>query len=174
MHVGVVGGQQRDRIAVARHQVAVPVGADDAHLDALDRRVDVTGGAGGGGLFAQGVPRLDRPAQLDLDPVEHRGADPREAEFGERVQPAGLERDAVCAQVGGDIGDIVNQEVRQQVSPVQVGAVPDQGARSGSSQNQATSERTSSDCTIAIRRCGGISKPRSSRRPNLPRGLSGL
>src|ERR1700735_4720280 len=73
----------------------VSVGADDADLDALDRRVDVAGGPGGGGLLAEGVPRLDRPTQLDLHAVEDGGADSRKAEFGERVQPAGLEGDVV-------------------------------------------------------------------------------
>ena len=129
LDVGVVGGQQRDRIAVGGDDVAVPVGADEPHLDALDRRVDVAGGAARGGLLAQHVPRLDRAAQLDLDAVEHRGADAREPELGERVQPAGVEVDAVRPQVGGDVGDVVNQEVRQQVSAVQVGAVADRAGR---------------------------------------------
>ena len=97
-----------------------------ADLDAFHRGVDVAGGAAGGGLLAEHVPRLDRAAQLEFHAVEHRGADAREAELGERVQPAGLEVDAVRPQVGGDLGDVVNHVVRQQVSAVQVGAVPDQ------------------------------------------------
>ncbi len=80
----------------------MPVGADDADLDALDRRVDIARGACRGGLLAKGVPWLDGPAQLDLNAVEYGGADAREAELGERVQPASLERDAVRAQVGCD------------------------------------------------------------------------
>jgi hypothetical protein len=48
------------------------------------------------------------------------------------------------------------------------------GARIGSSQNHETNDRTSSDCTIAIWKCGGISKPRNSSRPRRPRALSGL
>ena len=104
----------------------MPVRADQPDLDAFHRRVDVAGGAARGGLLAEHVPRLDRAAQLDLHAVEHRGADAREPELGERVQPAGVEVDAVRAQIGGDIGDVVNQEVRQQVSAVQVGAVADQ------------------------------------------------
>ena len=136
VHVGIVGGQQRNRIAVAGHQIAVPVGADDAHLDAFDRRVDVAGGAGGGGLLAEGVPRFDGSAQFDLDAVEHRGADARKTEFGERVQPVGLECDAVCAQIRGDVGDVVNQEVRQQVSTVQV------RSRAGSAEPAAVPPRT--------------------------------
>ncbi len=126
LDVGVVGGQQRDRVAVGGDDVAMPVGADEPHLDALDRRVDVAGGAARGRFLAEHVPRLDRAAQFDLDAVEHRGADAREPELGERVQPAGVEVDAVRAQVGGDVRDVLNQEVRQQVSAVQVRAVPDQ------------------------------------------------
>jgi hypothetical protein len=91
----------------------LPIGTDDADLDALDRRIDVAGGPCRGGLLAEGIPRLDRPAQLDLDAVEDGGADARKAEFGERVEPAGLEGDAVRAQVGGHVGNVVNQEVRQ-------------------------------------------------------------
>ena len=97
-----------------------------AHLDALHRRVDVAGHPACGGLLAEHVPRLDRAAQFDLDAVEHRGADAREPELGERVQPTGVEVDAVRAQIGGNVGDVVNQEVRQQVSAVQVGAMADQ------------------------------------------------
>ena len=126
LDVGIVGCQQRNRVAVAADHVAVPVGADDAHLDALDRRVDVAGGAARRGFLAEHVPRLDRAPQFDLDAVEHRGADAREAELGERIQPAGVEVDAVCPQIRGDVGDVVNDEVRQQVSAVQVGAVADQ------------------------------------------------
>ena len=141
-----------------------------ADLQPLDRRVDVAGGAARGGLLTEHVPRLDRPAQLESPPRRHRGAEPREAELEERVQPAGLEVDAVRPQVGGHLGDVGDDVVRQQESAVQVRApCRISGARSGSSQNRATSARTSSACTIAIWECGGISKPRSSSRPSRPR-----
>ena len=126
LDVGVVGGQQRDRITVGRHHVALPVGADGAHLDPLHRRVDVAGHPARGGFLAEHVPRLDRTAQLDLDAVEHGGADTREPELGERVEPTGVEVDAVSAQVCGNIGDIVNHEVGQQVSAMQIRSVADQ------------------------------------------------
>ena len=113
-------------MAVAGDDVALPVGADEPDLDAFDRRVDVACGAARGRLLAEHVPRLDGAAQLDLDAVEHRGADAREAELGERVQPAGVEVDAVRPQIGRDVGDVVNDEVRQQVSAVKVGTVTDQ------------------------------------------------
>jgi hypothetical protein len=95
LDVGTVGGQQWDRVAVGRDDVAVPVGADEPDLDAFHRRVDVAGGAACGGLLPEHVPRLDGAAQLDLDAVEHRGTDAREAELGERVQPTGVEVHAV-------------------------------------------------------------------------------
>ncbi len=87
--------QKRQWIAVHRDDIALPVGADGAHLDPFHRRVDVAGRSAGGGLLAEGVPGLDGAAQLDFDAVEHRGADAREAEFGERVEPAGVEVDVV-------------------------------------------------------------------------------
>ena len=126
LDVGVVGRQQRDRVAVGGDDVAVPVGSDEPNLDALHRRVDVAGGAACGGLLAEHVPRFDGAPQFDLDTVEHRGADAREPELGERVQPAGVEVDAVRPQVGRNIGDVVNHEVRQQIPTMQVRAVPDQ------------------------------------------------
>src|SRR4029077_9622771 len=116
LDVGGVGGQQWDRVGVGGDDVAVPVRADQPDLDAFHRRVDVAGGAACGVLLAEHVPRFDGAAQLDLHTAEHRGADAREPELRERVQPAGVEVDAVGAKVGSDIGDVMNQEVRQQVS----------------------------------------------------------
>ena len=126
LDVGFLGGQQRDRVAVGGDDVAVPVGTDQPDLNAFHRRVDVARGAARGGLLTEHVPLFDRPAQLDLHAVEHGGADAREAELGERVEPTGVEVDVVCAQVRRDVGDVVNQEVRQQVSAMQVLAVADQ------------------------------------------------
>ena len=62
-------GPRRRRIgsvyAVDRDQVALLVEAVRAHLDPLDRRVDVARGAGLRRLLAEHVPRLDRVAQLE-------------------------------------------------------------------------------------------------------------
>ena len=103
----------RDRVTIAGQDVAVPVGADGADLHPFDRGIDVACGARCGGLLAEGVPGFDRPAQFDLDVVEHRRPDPGEAELGKRVQPAGLEVEAVRPQVGTHCGDVMNNEVRQ-------------------------------------------------------------
>src|SRR4051812_44112334 len=55
LDVGVAGSQQRDRIAVGGDHVAVPVGADEPNLEALDRRVDVAGRAACRGFLTEDV-----------------------------------------------------------------------------------------------------------------------
>ncbi len=47
-------------------------------------------------------------------------------ELGERVQPTGVEVDVVGTQIGCNVSDVVNQEVRQQVSAMQVCPMPDE------------------------------------------------
>ena len=126
LNIGVVGSQQRHRVAVGGDDVALAVGADEPHLDALDGRVDVARHPARGRLLPQHIPRFDRPAKLDLHTVEHGRSDAGEPELGERIEPAGVEVDAVRPQICGDIRDIVNQEVWQQISSVQIGAVADE------------------------------------------------
>ena len=102
-------------------------------------------------------------------------AEPREAELEERVEPAELERRG-RARAGRRRPRRCRRRTASGSRNRSCSSVPQRtsGAAYGSSQNRATSERTSSACTSAICGCGGISKPRSSSRPSRPRSESGL
>ena len=89
---------QGDEPAVAGDRVPRRREAVDPDLQPLDRRVDVAGGRAAR-LLPEHVPGLDRLAQLDRDPVDVRHAEAREAELEERLEPGGVEREAVLAQV---------------------------------------------------------------------------
>ena len=92
-------GMQRDRHAVAGHDVAVGGEPVDAHLEPLDGRVDVAGSARGAHLFAEHRPRLDGAAQLEGDPGDLDRADAGETELEERRQPGCVEAEAVPGEV---------------------------------------------------------------------------
>ena len=96
---GRAGGVQRDGYAVAGHDVALGGKPVDAHLETLDRRVDVAGGARGAHLLAEHGPRFDGAAKFDGDADDLDRADAREAELEERRQPGCVEVEAVPGEV---------------------------------------------------------------------------
>ena len=145
-------------------------------LHPLDRGVDVARGARAGDLLAEHVPRLDRAAAARAcTPADLDRAEPREAELEERLEPGrrrrrgrGRRRSATTSAMSA----ATNAGSRNR----SCSSVPQRtsGPEYGSSQNRATSARTSSAWTSAICGCGGISKPRSSSSPSRPRSESGL
>ena len=113
------GRCQRNRSPVAGEQMPFRHEAVDRDLQPLGRGVHVPRGAAGGRLLAQHVPRLDRAAKLELDAADLGDPDAREAELQVRREPGKIEVDAVGTQVGDDLGDVGQREVRQQESLVQ-------------------------------------------------------
>ena len=64
------------------------------HLQPLDRRIDVAGGAAGRAFLAEHVPRLERLPQLELDAARADVAEQREAELEVRREPLGARADS--------------------------------------------------------------------------------
>src|SRR5215211_2665140 len=96
--------------------------AADRDLEPFGRRVHVTRGAASGRLLTQYVPGLDSTPELQVHTADLGDADQREPELQERQQPGQLELDAVGAQIGDDLNEVGENEVRQQESLMQRGA----------------------------------------------------
>ena len=105
---GACGGPQRHRDTVAGHARAGRRPARRSRdLEPLDRGVDVAGGAAGGRLLAEHVPRLDRACAARAARRRRRRCPSRgnrnsrngSSQLGSKAMP--------CApQVGDDLGDV--------------------------------------------------------------------
>jgi len=116
------GRMQRQRAPTDGDDVTLPCCAAQQYLQALDRRVDVAGGAAGAGLLAEHRPRLQRRAQLQLQAAVLHDPAHREAELAMRGEPAVVDRQAAVAQFAAHVGEIVPYEPGQHPAVVQLRA----------------------------------------------------
>ncbi|MCY1214496.1 hypothetical protein D9M72_263100 [compost metagenome] len=119
---GDARGLQRQHLAVDGDDVAAFVQAGHAHLDALQRRVDIAHRAAGRAFLAHHVPRFERVAQRQLHAHRLHLAHEREAELEVRREPVGIEGKAGLAHLADDVVEVHLDEGRQQEAVVQLGA----------------------------------------------------
>src|ERR1700733_8836997 len=75
------GRPERHDAAVDDEAVALASRAVEAHLQPLDRAVDIARRAASGGVLSQHVPRLERGAQLELNAAISHLSNERETEL---------------------------------------------------------------------------------------------
>src|SRR5207302_8277941 len=106
-----------ERIAVARHGIAIKASAPDDRLGAIERGVH--GARRRATLLAENEPGLQRLAQLERYSLPlHRTPD-REAELEVGQEPARIERHARARQLVDDALEVRPDEMRQHEAVVQ-------------------------------------------------------
>ena len=162
---------QRQRAAVAGHDVALADETRREHLQPLERRIDVAGRSPGRAFLAQHVPGLERAAQREMDAAHRDFAHRREAELEMRREPLGLERVAGLRHLGEHVLEILPDEPRQQEAVVQLGAPALRAlrrraaARSGRSARAAAAAGRGSCAHAAASRMRAARGARGARRP---------
>ncbi len=120
------GRLQRQGVAVAGDGEALALQALDLDLQALERAVDVAGGAADHALLAHHVPGLECCAQLEGDVALGDVAEIGEAELEVGLEPLGPDRQPVVDEIAADVLEVAPEIVRQHEPVVQPGAEADQ------------------------------------------------
>src|SRR5450755_1669636 len=121
-------GPQRHRPTVAGERKTIRWQAREAHLQALDRGIDVAHGAAGRGLLAHDMPRLERLAQLQGDSHHRDVATFGKAKFKVWCKPCGVERITSRPLLAEHVAEILLDEIRQH-EPVMQLSTPARQAR---------------------------------------------
>src|SRR6185295_18919540 len=88
---GYAGWTQRQSAIVAGHGISLTHQASHPHLHSLHRRIDITCGTAGAGLFAKHIPWFDGLSKFHLDTVVTNRTVNRKTKFNMRIEPCRFE-----------------------------------------------------------------------------------
>src|SRR5882724_646018 len=92
------------------------------HLDALDRRINITRSAARGRLFSQNVPGFERLAQFQINVPGFQIAELRESKFEMRQEPLRFHGITVCSKIFQHVLKIAPNEMWQHPAVMNIGS----------------------------------------------------